>query len=249
MSERLSDSPAADLVISLAAGLRDGLRPSIFLLSVALWLAAIAGCSLAVLLFFSRLWAGVETVAQASISLVRDWLPDLVHPLLHASVSPLAWLLLAALWLVAVLLTARILIELFLMRHISARIRRQYPQLRVAPEGRFRFNLLVQLLGPIALLPLLLVPLVGALAFFAGNGWLLARSLAQDALEEVAAPDEISRLLAANRVWLMLAGTLLSLVLLLPLLGWFAPGILGCSISHFACRRLQVQRQLGPALR
>jgi hypothetical protein len=73
-------------------------------------------------------------------------------------------------------------------------------------------------------------------------GWVNQRVLRYDALAEHASAEEMRRLFARRWGGLYLMGLILALAAYIPLLGFFAPVLLGLSFIHYLLAALEEQR-------
>jgi hypothetical protein len=134
-----------------------------------------------------------------------------------------------------------------MVEHVSSR---RFPQLARRHGGSFTgslWNSVVALLGMVVLgcgsLPLWLIPPLWPIIPVVVLGWVNQRVLRYDALAEHATADEMRAIFAANRNPLYLLGFVLALLAYVPLLGFFAPVLLGLAFIHFLLEQLQVARE------
>lgn len=147
-------------------------------------------------------------------------------------------------------LTAVMILSIFglpaMVGHVAAR---SFPALERRRGGSFAgsvWNGVVALAGmlglAIASIPLWIFPPLWPLIPLAILGWVNQRVLRYDALAEHAERDELRRLVVDNRGSLYLLGLILALVAYIPLLGFFAPVVLGLGFVHYLLGALQAQR-------
>ncbi|MCW7538463.1 EI24 domain-containing protein [Aquabacterium sp. A7-Y] len=243
--------PAALSCIGL--GLRDGLKPRLILQSLAIWAAVLLVWSLVFWIFSDAVHAlslhVVDWIVRGAGALVRSEATGPAGPPGTASnfaagvVSFLAFILLC-------LITARLLVDFFLMGTIRAIVRPRYPTLEAWGGGSWKASLR-NTVGPLVTLvllalPLMLVPVLNVVALFLLFNYLNVRGLVPDALEDIAKDEEVRRLIQGSRIEMMVLGALLVPVLMIPPLSLLAPSVLGASVTHLAFRRLQAQRRGQP---
>jgi len=84
----------------------------------------------------------------------------------------------------------------------------------------------------------LIIPVFGGLLFFLLASYLNVRSLINDATDGLVTDSEFRALLGKNRVEMLVLGVILSIVTVIPVLGFFAPVLLGASVCHLCMRDL-----------
>jgi len=148
-------------------------------------------------------------------------------------------------------LTALLILGMFgmpaMVNHVAER---RFPQLARRQGGSFggsAWNSAVALLG-MALIGLLTVPLwifppLWPLIPVAIMGWVNQRILRYDALAEHADAAEMQRLFALRRGTLYILGVVLALIAYVPLLGFFAPVVIGLTFIHYLLAQLQLLRE------
>jgi hypothetical protein len=247
-SSSSSNLPAGALAKALRAaslGVKTGLQPRLLFLSTgvalaagALWLAVFAIWSaeiwhvaqVAAHWFFS----GATSTADVSTAATGWW-----ASVWGSVVGAFSWLVAVLIGLASfallVMFTMQILLEVFLMPLVQRQCLPLYPPLATGVEGSLRANLLTsaKLLGVLVLGMLLwIIPVLGALAFFALAAYLNVRSLVNDALDGVATVEERKALVRTHRGAMLWLGLLMAGFLLIPLVGLIAPAVLGASVCH-----------------
>jgi CysZ protein len=91
-------------------------------------------------------------------------------------------------------------------------------------------------------LPLWLVPPLWPIIPIAVLGWVNQRVLRYDALAEHASADEMRGLFAERWGGLYVMGLILALFAYIPILGFFAPVLLGLSFIHYLLAALEERR-------
>jgi hypothetical protein len=243
--------PAALSCIGL--GLRDGLKPRLILQSLAIWVAVLLLWGLVFRIFSDGMHAMslhlVDWIVRGAGALVRSEAAGPASPPGAAAnfaagvVSLFAFILLS-------LVTARMLVDFFLMGTIRAIVRLRYPTLEAWPGGSWKASLR-NTVGPVVMLvlvalPLMLIPVLNVIALFLLFNYLNVRGLVPDALEDMAKDQEVRRLIEDSRIEMMVLGALLVPVLMIPPLSLLAPSVLGASVTHLAFRRRQTQRRGQP---
>ena len=206
-------------------------------------------------------WGTLAIVFWAQIALaIAEWLQaGLAYaPLVGQWDFTTATLLIAKLLILLMLvplvqLTAVIILSIFglpsMVEHVTAR---SFPALERRRGGSVAgsiWNGLVALAGMLGLglasIPLWIFPPLWPLIPLAILAWVNQRVLRYDALAEHADRDELRRLVAEHRGSLYLLGFILALAAYVPLLGLFAPVVLGLGFVHYLLGALQAQRAAG----
>ena len=207
------------------------------------------------------LWGTLAIVFWAQVAIaIADWLQAmLAHaPLVaHWDLADLT-LFLAKLFILLMLvpiiqLTALMILSVFgmpaMVEHVASRA---YPQLQRKRGGSFAgsaWNGVVGLLGLAGLgivsIPFWVFPPLWPLIPVAILGWVNQRVLRYDALAEHADPVEMREIIAERRGALYVMGLVLALAAYVPLLGFFAPVMLGLAFIHYLLGALQ-QRRAAP---
>jgi hypothetical protein len=207
-------------------------------------------------------WGTLAIVFWAQIALaVAEWLQaGLAYaPLIGQWDLTDATLLLAKLLVLLMLvplvqLTAVMILSIFglpaMVEYVAAR---SFPALERRRGGSLAgsvWNGVVALAGMLGLgiasIPLWIFPPLWPLIPLAILGWVNQRVLRYDALAEHADAGELRRLVAEQRGSLYLLGVILALLAYVPLLGFFAPVLLGLGFVHYLLGALQAQRAGAP---
>jgi hypothetical protein len=157
------------------------------------------------------------------------------------------WLIiLSASYLLAVLLTAVIVLPL-LLRHLAAV---DYPDLAregsdnlVASTWNSVWAALLFVAGWLLTMPLWLVPGVGLILPFFWMAWLNRRTFAYDALAEHANAAEWKELRRRQATPLFVLGLLMALLGHVPFIGLLAPSLAALAYIHFCLEALRRLRQ------
>lgn len=204
------------------------------------------------------LWGTLAIVFWAQLALAfAEWMQSgLAHaPFISQWDFTTATLFLAKVLILVMLvpliqLTALLVLSIFgmpkMVEHVASR---SYPQLERRKGGSLAgsvWNSSVGLAGLIGLglvsIPFWIFPPLWPLIPIAILGWVNQRVLRYDALAEHASPEEMRRLFAARWGGLYAMGLILALAAYIPLLGFFAPVLLGLSFIHYLLSALQDER-------
>ncbi|MGH8688847.1 MAG: EI24 domain-containing protein [Burkholderiales bacterium] len=211
------------------------------------------------LLIALGLWGTLAIVFWTQVALsIADWMQaGLAHApfVAHWDFADLT-LFLAKLFILLMLvpiiqLTALVILSLFgmpaMVEHVASRA---YPELQRKRGGSFAgsvWNGLVALLGLCVLglvsIPFWVFPPLWPLIPVAILGWVNQRVLRYDALAEHADAVELREILAARRGALYVMGLVLALAAYVPLLGFFAPVLLGLAFIHYLLAALKERRE------
>ena len=203
--------------------------------------AVLALVGLSVLLLERLIAAFIE---QPPMSWIAAWGAFWLARLLAALGG---WLLiLSASYLVAMLLTAIIVLPL-LLNHLAAV---DYPDLArlgqdsvVASTWNSLWAALLFIAGWLLTLPLWLIPGFGLLLPLFWMAWLNRRTFAFDALAAHATADEWRELRRSQTTPLLLLGLAMALLAHVPLLGLLAPSLAALAYIHFGLEALRRLRQ------
>lgn len=204
-------------------------------------------------------WGALALVFWGQLVL---WVAELIRQWAHYATLVVPWsatdvALFAAKVLILVLLvpliqlTALLLLGVFAMpemvNHVAAR---RFAELERRHGGGFAgsvWNGVVALCGLALLalvsLPLWLFPPLWPILPVAIMGWVNQKVLRYDALAEHADAAEMQRIFAARRGSLYVLGLVLALVAFVPLLGFFAPVMVGLTFIHYLLSQLKLLRE------
>lgn len=248
---------------SLGLGLRDGIRPGLALMSVVAGLVAFGVWLLVLTVWRTEIWAMTDVAAKWVMNgLLSSVWPDLAGegqkvasagtdaaPFLERAVhwiaTPLGTvvklLLVVGGFLLLIMLSMRLYLELFLMSRVQKQCLKHYPSLSPSVKGNFGLDALSSLKQLSILCAgflLLAVPVIGGILFFLLASYLNVRSLVNDALENLATAEERRSIVKMMRVPMLLLGVVVAGLLLIPLAGLFMPAVLGASVCHLCMRAL-----------
>jgi hypothetical protein len=147
-------------------------------------------------------------------------------------------------------LTALLILSVFgmpsMVEHVASR---SYPRLERRKGGSLAgsvWNSSVGLLGLVGLgvvsIPFWIFPPLWPLIPVAILGWVNQRVLRYDALAEHASAEEMRRMFSLRWGGLYVMGLVLALLAYIPILGFFAPVLLGVSFIHYLLGALEEQR-------
>ena len=157
------------------------------------------------------------------------------------------WLLiLSASYLIAMLLTAVIVLPL-LLKHLSAT---DYPDLArmgsdsmVASTWNSVWAAVLFMIGWVVTMPLWLVPGLGLILPFFWMAWLNRRTFVFDALAEHATDDEWREVRRQQAMPLLALGFVMALLAHVPFMGLLAPSLAALAYVHFCLEALRRVRQ------
>jgi hypothetical protein len=205
------------------------------------------------------LWGTVVLVFWTQLVV---WLSGIVKQWMQAATFFVAWdagdaaafaakALILVLFVPLVQLTALLILGVFGMPAMVAHVAgRRFPQLARRQGGSFAgslWNGAVALFGLAALallsIPFWVFPPLWPLIPAAILGWVNQRVLRYDALAEHAEAEEMREIFAASRGALYLLGLGLALVAYVPVVGWFAPVLVGLTFIHYLLAQLKLLRE------
>jgi CysZ protein len=203
-------------------------------------------------------WGTLAIVFWAQLALaIAEWMQSgLAHaPFISQWDFTTATLFLAKVLILVMLvpliqLTALLILSIFgmpaMVEHVASR---NYPRLERRKGGSLAgsvWNSSVGLLGLVGLglvsIPFWVFPPLWPLIPIAILGWVNQRVLRYDALAEHASAAEMRRIFAARWGGLYVMGLILALAAYIPLLGFFAPVLLGLSFIHYLLAALEDER-------
>lgn len=257
LARKLDD--VRETFVCLGLALRDAAHPKLAFLSLGTGLLASLFWLAVLVIWWQPIWLGAQVVATAiAAGIVFTLMP--AAPAVGGSVAAMGniasayapWLLaiqfgpiftvfvLVGGYLLLVMLSVRILLELMLMTRIQTRVLRRYPGVERGADASFRAGLR-DWLGTTSTfvfggLLCLIVPVLGGALFFVLASYLNVRSLINDALEDVASDAERRQVIKANRLRMALLGVLMSALMLVPVVGFFMPVLLGAAVVHLSVR-------------
>lgn len=189
------------------------------------------------------------------------WVADLIHQWAQYATVVVPWsatdvALFAAKVLIIILLvpliqlTALFILGIFAMPEMVTYVAaRRFPRLAQRHGGSVAgsvWNGVVALAGLVLLglasLPLWVFPPLWPILPIAILGWVNQRVLRYDALAEHADAEEMRRIFAERRMTLYALGVALALLAYVPLLGLFAPVVVGLAYIHYLLVRLESLR-------
>jgi CysZ protein len=203
-------------------------------------------------------WGLVVVVSWGELVL---WLADLIRQWAQYATIVVPWsasdvalfsakVLIIVLLVPLVQLTALLILGVFgmpeMVNYVAAR---RFAQLERRHGGSFLgslWNGVVALAGLVLLgvlsLPLWIFPPLWPILPIAILGWVNQRVLRYDALAEHADAAEMRALFAERRAVLYAMGAALALLAYVPVLGFFAPVVVGLTLIHDLLQRLQQRR-------
>ncbi|HSG76476.1 MAG TPA: EI24 domain-containing protein [Burkholderiales bacterium] len=204
------------------------------------------------------LWGTLAMVFWAQLALaLAEWMQSgLAHaPLIGSWDFTTATLFLAKVLILVMLvpliqLTALLILSVFgmpsMVEHVASRSFTRLERRKGGSLAGSVWNSSVGLAGLVGLgiasIPLWVFPPLWPLIPVAILAWVNQRVLRYDALAEHAAADEMRRLFSARWGGLYVMGLVLALLAYIPILGFFAPVLLGVSFIHYLLGALEEQR-------
>jgi len=205
------------------------------------------------------LWGTLAIVFWAQLALaIAEWMQSgLAHvPFVSdwdfATVTLFAAKLFILVMLVPLIqLTALLILSIFgmpsMVEHVASRSFAGLQRRKGGSLAGSVWNSGVGLAGLVGLglvsIPFWVFPPLWPLIPIAILGWVNQRVLRYDALAEHADADEMRQVFAANGGGLYLMGLILALTAYIPILGFFAPVLLGLSFIHYLLAALQARRE------
>ena len=216
-----------------ALAMREATRPGLALMSLLLGLAALIVWGIVFFVWWADIRALLVTLSSAVLGS-------------HASGPKMSAFLGYALGLLAYMLvvmaTVRLLLELLLMSRIQKYCLKRYPQLQRGAESSLLSGVWESTLGAVIVivggLLCLIIPVIGAALFFLLVSYFNARSLVNDALDGLASNEQRRALLKTQRLELAVLGVAGSLFMLVPVIGFVGPVALGAGVCHLGMRSL-----------
>lgn len=231
---------------SLAYALANILHPRMIWLMVWPLVIALGVWGTLAIVFWAQLALALAEWMQSGLAhapLIGDW--DFTTATLF-----LAKVLILVMLVPLIQLTALLILSVFgmpsMVEHVA---RRSYPRLERRKGGSLAgsvWNSSFGLLGLVGLglasIPLWVFPPLWPLIPVAILAWVNQRVLRYDALAEHATAEEMRRLFAERWGGLYVMGLILALLAYIPILGFFAPVLLGVSFIHYLLAALQEER-------
>ena len=220
----------SEALACLALGFSDGLRPRLALASAFVAIASFVLWLVIFLVARDPIWRGAEAAAGWALPQAAMALSGVV-----------AFMLVATAFVLLVVLSIRFYQELFLMTRIQRQCLLRYPAIAATATGSWAADLRSMLRQFAVLLlsfPLLLVPLIGSVAYLLLGCYLNVRGLVDDALENLATPAEREAIVQRSRGSMVVLGLAMAALLLIPFAGLLMPSILGASVCHLCLRAL-----------
>jgi hypothetical protein len=154
----------------------------------------------------------------------------------------LGFLLVLSAYILVVMLSLRIVLELLLMDRVQKHCLRRYPSISRSETSSLSGNLR-NLTGSLAWLVFgglfcLMTPFAGPLLLFTLSSYLNFRCLADDALKGIADSATIRHTIKGNRLAMTYLGAMSSIFMLIPVIGFFAPGVMGSAACHLCMRKV-----------
>lgn len=241
-----------EVLIVLKLAIQDGIRPQLLGTSLVIGVGAVLLWAIIFGVFWTPIYQGVATVAgwilmalllalfvAAGMAHTGGQLGDFLQQV-HVVFT---WSLLIVLFLLLVIVTVRIALELILMSRIQKQCLKRYDNLPQNVQNAWHGGLVdtIKTMSAFVFGTVigLFIPLIGGLLVLALGAYLNIRSLINDALEGVATDEERKALIKSNRRKMLLLGLLFTPMMLIPLAGLFVPVFMGASVVHLMVRAHQ----------
>ncbi len=223
----------AEALTCFALAMREATRPGLALMSLVLGVAVLTAWGIV----FYVWWGDIRALLTALSSAVLG-----SHAPGPKMSTFLAYLLGVLAYVLVVMATVRLLLELLLMSRIQQHCLKRYPQLHRGAGGSLLSAAWQSTLGAVIVvvggLLCLIIPLVGAALFFLLVSYFNARSLVNDALDGLVNDEQRRALLKSKRLELAVLGVAGSLFMLVPVIGIVGPVALGAGVCHLGMRSL-----------
>jgi CysZ protein len=231
------------LLEAISRALRDLMRPRILAVLFLPMLGAIVLWSILLWMFWDP-WRGALRVLLDGTAF-GAWIAGHAEWFLSGTTA----LLLIAMVLPAMFVTAVVLTELVAMPQVVTIVAHSYPRVERRGEGSVVRSLSNAARGVLVFVALWIVTLplwltgVGALVVPVFNsGYLNQRLFRYDALSEHATPDEYRSIVGRLKWRLYALGVLLAALYYLPFVNLIAPVFSGLAFTHFCLRELERER-------
>ncbi len=205
------------------------------ILWVALWTTAAFGA------VGSVLWLAIASldIDMALAFIPFEWLRDLLVWLACLMVAVVGWFVFFALFWMLFVAIVHLVSGLYIERVIAAVEARHYPDLPAARplNTMATMDVAMRFLGALLIvnllaLPIYLIPIVGVVAFYLVNGYLLGREYFELVATRRLEPRQIDALRGANRARLLAAGLIITLLLSLPVINLVVPIVAAAAMVH-----------------
>ncbi len=236
---------------------RDSLKPKVVFHSLVIWLVSLIFWGL----IFYWQWDKISQAAGAVSGLVTatiyfsfphlldssgvataDGIVSRVTTFLFAvgGFYVLMYILVALPFVLLVLLSVRVLLEVFLMKYVQKRTLTRYPEIEKGAQSKWLDGLRLSSGNNVKAWLItffcLFIPVVNGVVILLVGCYFGAKSLVGDALEDLATTQEVKQFARENRLAILVLGLLHLGVLLIPFVGLLAPAIMGSSVCHFCFR-------------
>lgn len=250
-----------EAVACMLLGIRSALTLRSIVFSISLWIVAIGLWGSIFFMFREQ----VSQLATAAVAVVVFGLTSLFPGLMPSSSGvvgggigtaiatistvALSWLAIALAYVIAVIITVRVMAELFLMGYVQKQALKSYPNLTSLDKASrtsnsMSFGMWVRpwaaliLLGPLCLI----LTVIGGVFLFVLLSYLNSRFLVNDATSNIASTTEVYQFIKTNRIELLALGVLSTLLNFVPLFGLLSPWATGSAVCHLTMRHLLARR-------
>ncbi len=205
------------------------------ILWVALWTTAAFGA------VGSVLWLAIASIDidMALAFIPFEWLRDVLAWLAGLVVVVVGWFVFFVLFWMLFVVIVHLVSGLYIERVIAAVEARHYPDLPAARPLKMvaTMDVAMRFLGALLIvnllvLPIYLIPVVGVVAFYLVNGYLLGREYFELVATRRLEPRQMDALRGANRARLLAAGLIITLLLSLPVINLVVPIVAAAAMAH-----------------
>ncbi len=251
----------------LALGFRDALHPRLIGFSLGVWLVTFAVWLSVFIIWWDAIGLLATFLAEfialgifmfmpqrmpfglAQTTSTLSEMANIGPALMGTSVAlvVLHYLLIAALFAGAMLISIRVLLELFLMGRIQKQALKTYPHLPTDRSTSFYagirnlfgswFTFLIG--GGICLM----IPVLNGVLLFGVLSYLNVRGLVNDALDGIADDNECRQVIESQRLTMTVLGIGLVGIMLIPFVALIGPTLTGSSVCHLCIRKLTKLRE------
>ena len=238
----------------LVLSFKDSLKPKVVFHLLAIWLVSLAFWGLLFYWQWDKILHAAQAVAAyvglvAFISLASySWLTSTAGVVEGIKTGfwvgyggiVLMYALVALPFVLLVLLSVRVLLEVFLMKHVQKQTLTRYPQIEKGAPSKWLDGLRLSSGNNVKALLVaffsLFIPFVNGVVLLFVGCYFSAKFLVGEALEDLATAQEVKQFTGENRLGILVLGLLQFGVFLIPFVGLLAPAIMGSSTCHFCFR-------------
>ena len=189
----------------------------------------------------SVLWLAIASIdIDIALAFIPfEWLRELLAWLAGLLFVAFGWFVFFALFWMLFVAIVHVVSGLYIERVIAAVEARHYPDLPAARPLKMAasMDVAMRFLGALLIinllaLPIYLIPVVGVVAFYLVNGYLLGREYFELVAIRRLEPRQIDALRGVNRVRLLATGLIIALFLTLPVINLVVPIVAAAAMVH-----------------